>query len=265
MKKLDLLIILLTFTIIALSLVNPSFVKTAHADDDTTEEEDSNTEAPTIPKPDLLPGADEGANQQEIQDYFKNQAIPSFIAGFIGIVGVVSFVGMLIGGIRFLTAYGNDEQIGSAKKTIIFALIGLLLAIFSYAIVSIIGSLDLGANIFKSDFAQAADTETLDEKLNQLMPSEEALIEESPNAQGASLPSGDLMEDILPKAVNIILYITSTVIFVTLVYAGILYVQARGNEEDIKKATNIILYAIIGIITIAISYAIVTGISHINF
>lgn len=266
MKK---LIIFITFAIIALSLVNPAYTKTANAADDAATEEteeDENTSAPTIPKPDLLPGAEEGATQQEVQDYFKNHAIPSFIAGFISIVGVVSFIGLLIGGIRLLTAYGNDEAIGSAKKTIIFALVGLLLAIFSYAIVAIIGSLNLDANILKADTAQAEDTTSnLDDKVNELLPSEEALIEESPNAQGASIVSGDLMETVLPKAVNIILYATSTVIFVTLVYAGIIYVTARGNEEQTKKATSMILYAIVGIITIAVSYAIIVGISNINF
>ncbi|HAU40301.1 MAG: hypothetical protein UV80_C0001G0059 [Candidatus Peregrinibacteria bacterium GW2011_GWF2_43_17] len=263
MKK---ILILLTFAVIALNLVTPSLAKIANAtaNDTPTEEEDTNTVAPTIPKPDLLPGATEGASQQDVQDYFKNQAIPGFIAGFIGIVGVVSFVGMLIGGIRLLTAYGNDEQVGSAKKTIIFALVGLLLAIFSYAIVSIIGSLNLDANIFKADTAQAEEA-TLDDKLNELLPSEEELIEKSPNSQRASLPGGDLIKDVLPKAINIILYITSTIVFVALVYSGILYVTARGNEEDVKKATNIILYSIVGIIVVALSYALVSGISNINF
>ncbi|MCK9186336.1 hypothetical protein M0P48_02770 [Candidatus Gracilibacteria bacterium] len=44
------------------------------------------------------------------------------------------------------------------------------------------------------------------------------------------------------------------------IYGGILYVTAAGNEENAKKAKTIIMYAAIGIIIILLSYAIVNTI-----
>jgi len=58
----------------------------------------------------------------------------------------MAFLFIIIGGIQILTAYGNDEKITNAKKTIQYAIVGLLIALLSYAIVSIIGGLNIGQN-----------------------------------------------------------------------------------------------------------------------
>jgi hypothetical protein len=42
-----------------------------------------------------------------------------------------------------------------------------------------------------------------------------------------------------------------------IIYGGILYVTAAGNEENAKKGKTIIMYAAVGIIIILLSYAIV--------
>jgi len=228
----------------------------ADAEEEEEEEEDEGTTMPSIPKPDTLIGPDAGSDQATVQEYFREKAIPRFISGFIGIVGLLAFISLLIAGIQFLTAYGNDEKVATAKRTAQYAIAGFVIAILSYAIVSIVGSVSLDSVLS----IPTADAVTVDD----LLPSEEELIESSPNAQGASLPSGDLVETVVPKAINIILYVTSSVILVALVYAGILLVIGRGKEEDISKAKDIILYAITGIIIIGVSYAIIYGIARLN-
>jgi hypothetical protein len=45
-----------------------------------------------------------------------------------------------------------------------------------------------------------------------------------------------------------------------IIYGGILYVTAAGNEENAKKGKTIIMYAAVGIIIILLSYAIVNTI-----
>ena len=263
MKK---IIIALTLFIIAGSQI------TATVDLATAE----STTMPSIPKSELLPGPDETSTQDEIQGYFREKALPSFISGFIGIVGVASFISLLISGIQFLTAYGNDEKLGTAKKTAIYAITGFIIAIFSYAIVSIISSLPISedeetASLFSIPVAYAEEidcskpeTLTADQKLDCLLPSQTALIEESPNSQGSSLPSGDLIEDTIPKVVKLILFAVSLAVLATIVYAGILLVIARGNEESIKKGQNMLLYAAIGVIIIGIAYALVYGLSQLS-
>ena len=236
--------------------------------EDATDNQESadavKTVMPSIPKPDFLPGPSEGADQANIQTYFREQAIPDFIAGFIGVIGLVSFVAIIVAGIQFLTAYGNEERVGAAKKNLIYAILGFVIAILSYSVVSILGSLNLESaetSMLNIPIAHAAVT---DESINSLLPTQEVLIEASPNAQGSSLVSGDLAEDIIPNAINIALYLVSSLILVALVYSGILLVIGQGNEETITKAKNIIIYAVVGLITVAISYAVIYGIAKLK-
>jgi len=56
----------------------------------------------------------------------------------IGVVTIVAIVMIMYGGFRWVTAAGNPERIGGAKQTIIAAVIGLVLALFSYTILSVI-------------------------------------------------------------------------------------------------------------------------------
>lgn len=54
------------------------------------------------------------------------------------IVGSISVLFLIIGGFRYVTAHGNEEQAESAKKTITSAIIGLVVVVLSFAIVTII-------------------------------------------------------------------------------------------------------------------------------
>ena len=97
--------------------------------------------APTIPKPDFLPGPEEDATSQEVQNYFRNQAIPAFTAGFIALIGGLSILVLVWSGIRFITAQGEEDAITNAKKTATWAVVGFGIAILSYAIIATIASL----------------------------------------------------------------------------------------------------------------------------
>lgn len=67
-------------------------------------------------------------------DGIVNQVV-NFILWAVGIIAVV----MLIwGGIRYMTSGGDSNKLTSAKNTIIYAVIGLIVAIFAYAIVAFV-------------------------------------------------------------------------------------------------------------------------------
>lgn len=57
------------------------------------------------------------------------------VSAIIFIVGAVSVVMVVIGGLRYTLSGGDSAGIKSAKETILYALIGLVVAILSYAIV----------------------------------------------------------------------------------------------------------------------------------
>jgi hypothetical protein len=56
------------------------------------------------------------------------------------ILGMVAVVMIVIGGIRYTTSNGDSSAIKSAKDTILYSVIGLIVAILSYTIVNFVVS-----------------------------------------------------------------------------------------------------------------------------
>jgi type IV secretory pathway VirB2 component (pilin) len=54
------------------------------------------------------------------------------------VAGIVAVAMLIIGGIRFMVSRGDKDKVQKAKNTVIYAIIGLVLVIFSYAIVNFI-------------------------------------------------------------------------------------------------------------------------------
>ena len=50
-------------------------------------------------------------------------------------LALAAFVGFVVAGFFYVTAYGNEEQLGKAKKILIWSVVGLILVIASYSIV----------------------------------------------------------------------------------------------------------------------------------
>lgn len=74
-------------------------------------------------------------------DVKKLKADPREITGaVVGVVlaalGVMFMLQIIIGGIRWLSAAGNEEKVTAAKGTITHALIGLVIVIGAYALVN---------------------------------------------------------------------------------------------------------------------------------
>jgi hypothetical protein len=84
-------------------------------------------------------------DQQNIpqEQYFGGVLLPIITRTVIMAAGGLAVLFIIVGGIQILTAYGSDEKIGAAKKTITYAVVGLLISILSYAIVTIISSIKL--------------------------------------------------------------------------------------------------------------------------
>jgi hypothetical protein len=52
------------------------------------------------------------------------------------VVGVASVIMLVIGGLRYVTSGGDNSAVASAKNTIIYSVIGLIVAIIAVAIVN---------------------------------------------------------------------------------------------------------------------------------
>lgn len=73
------------------------------------------------------------------------ETIGSLIRVALGFLGVVAVVIILLGGFKWMTAGGNDEKVGEAKKLIIAGIIGLAIILSAYAIASFVISSIVGA------------------------------------------------------------------------------------------------------------------------
>ena len=58
----------------------------------------------------------------------------------LAIAGLVAVIFLIVGGFRYITAGGNEEASDSAKKTIVNAIIGIVIIILSFVIVRVISN-----------------------------------------------------------------------------------------------------------------------------
>ena len=64
----------------------------------------------------------------------------NWILGFIGLIAILFII---YGGVLYLTSAGDDSRVENGKKTITYALMGLVIAGLAYAIVNVIISVIL--------------------------------------------------------------------------------------------------------------------------
>ncbi|MBI5135093.1 hypothetical protein HZA86_02570 [Candidatus Uhrbacteria bacterium] len=80
-------------------------------------------------------GLDEAA---KLAKYDLDKDIPKAVAGILGnafgFIGVLFLAMMLYGGYNWMTSMGEEDKVETGKKTIIWATIGLCVAIAAYAI-----------------------------------------------------------------------------------------------------------------------------------
>ena len=62
------------------------------------------------------------------------------------LVGAVSVIMIVVGGIKLVTSGGNQQSITSAKNTIMYAVVGIIVAFLAYAVIKfVLGSFDAPA------------------------------------------------------------------------------------------------------------------------
>jgi hypothetical protein len=66
------------------------------------------------------------------------QLIGVFIKFIVGFVGTLALLMFVWGGLQFILARGDAKKVGSGKQTMIWAVYGLVIIFFAYAIVSAI-------------------------------------------------------------------------------------------------------------------------------
>lgn len=76
---------------------------------------------------------DSGANGNTLSDLIKN-----VINILLFIVGVAAVVMIIIGGLRYTTSGGDSSSVTAAKNTILYSIVGLVVASLAFAIVNFV-------------------------------------------------------------------------------------------------------------------------------
>lgn len=81
--------------------------------------------------------------QAKFTDPLKGATIQSALIGLInvmlGLVGLLAIAALVYGGIFYIISLGNESRVGTAKKTITWAIIGLIVVILSVLLVQFVG------------------------------------------------------------------------------------------------------------------------------
>ena len=64
--------------------------------------------------------------------------VQTIINVILGVLGVVAVVMIILGGVQYMTSAGDASKLAKAKNTILYAIVGLVVALMAYAIVNFV-------------------------------------------------------------------------------------------------------------------------------
>ncbi len=84
-------------------------------------------------------GANSARSDQQPVDLFGNSGVFAQISSILlFIVGAIAVIMIVIGGLRYVISGGDASQVQAAKNTILYALVGIIVAILAYAAVNFV-------------------------------------------------------------------------------------------------------------------------------
>ena len=96
----------------------------------------------------MVGGANVSAAEQskyltQVSSSFPNESDPmdtvkNIINVAVGVIGVVAVIMVIIGGYQYATSVGDAGKVKNAKNTIMYGIVGLVIALLAYAIVNFV-------------------------------------------------------------------------------------------------------------------------------
>jgi len=172
------------------------------------------------------------ANTYGYNNPIGHNSITSFMEGILvsiqGLVGILAVVFIVIGGVLYLTAGGNDGRIQTAKNTITAALIGFAIAVAGPSLLKEIQELVLGTGSSTDAIADA-----------------------------------NSIQDILKNILEFLLTAIGILALMSLIYSGFIYLGSRGDGNQVDKAKKIGFYSILALVIAGSSLMVIQAIINI--
>ncbi len=178
----------------------------------------------------------------EVQNHWLfTTAIPDWIQYLLALAAGVAVLSIVLAGLMFIWHPEQNDYKKRAYQTIFWSLAGLVIASLAYTIIELI-------NRFPT-FGTNPGTN----------------VEITTSGGVSNLVQGELLTQILPKAIKIILQLIGTFSFGMLLYAGILMIIRDGDDAKVKKAKTILIYSFVGVIVALFAYLVVDAVLLLNF
>lgn len=88
-----------------------------------------------------------GSNTKLPGDSTASEFVIRIINILLAIAALIAVIYLIIGGFRYITAAGNEENAEAAKKTITNAIIGIVVIILAFVIVRVIANALVSSNV----------------------------------------------------------------------------------------------------------------------
>lgn len=84
-------------------------------------------------------GAESARGNDQTSDLFGATGVFQTITNvLLYVLGAISVIMIIIGGLRYVISGGNSTNVTAAKNTILYAIVGVIIAILSYAIINFV-------------------------------------------------------------------------------------------------------------------------------
>jgi hypothetical protein len=159
--------------------------------------------------------------------------VSNFLNIIYGMVVGLALIFIVIGGIRYMLATGREKEIEAAKRMIIYAVMGLAVAIGTAVFVKQI-AVTLGGETFLGDFTGSSTLLTGVGDANSL----------------------------LEKVINLLLTSLAALGIIGILIGGFWYLNAGGDQEKMMVGKKTLIYSIIGLCISIVSLIIVKQIAN---
>jgi len=209
----------------------------------------------------------------------------------LGIIGLLSILFLIIGGYQYITAAGSPEKIQKAKSTILYSIIGLVVALLAGSITgfvqpivsgwtssfqpqTIITSIIQTTLLFFAGLAvlfivvgayqyitSAGNPEQIEKAKKTLSGAiagslivllSRAIVDLVQNQIQGNPPLEGVLEGFIKTAIEFV----GTVALLTLVVGGYQFITSAGNPDALGKAKKTIYYSLMGLVIAILSFAI---------
>lgn len=136
------------------------------------------------------------------------------------LAGALSVIFIIVGAVKFTTSGGDPQKISSARSTVIYSVIGLVVSAAAFAISSIV-------------------------------------VDEAGSVANSSDPffgSGGIVTIV----VNWLSWVVGVASVIGIIYGGLRYITSAGNAQAAQAGRNAIIYSIVGVIVALAAFAIST-------